>query len=1002
MAERKDIRALPEPYRRLHDALAAHLPRERLVADPLRCLAFGTDASFYRLVPKLVVQVRSADEVVRLLSEAGALGLAVTFRAAGTSLSGQAISDSVLALVAGGFRRLAVLDGGARVVCEPGVIGADVNLALAPYGRKLGPDPASIGACMVGGIAANNSSGMCCGTAQNTYRTVESMKVVLPDGTAVDTGDAGSRERLARARPELVRGLAEIRDEIRADPALRARIAEKFRIKNTTGYALNAFVDFDDPVDILLHLLVGSEGTLAFIAEITYRTVEEQPHKASALAFFRDIGEAARATQLLAGGPVSAVELMDRASLRAVEGKPGMPPELRGLVEGAAALLIETRARSASDLEAQVAACQRRMAPVPALFPVRFTPLKAEYERLWDVRRGLFPAVGAARRVGTTVVIEDVAFPIARMAEGTLDLRRLLGEHGYGDAIIFGHALDGNLHFVFTPDFGDVEEVTRYARFMDDVCQMVARKYDGSLKAEHGTGRNIAPFVELEWGEKAYGLMKRVKALFDPRALLNPGVIINGDPGAHLKALKPLPRAHPIIDRCIECGFCEPRCPSRDVTTTPRQRIVVQREIARLRVTAEDPERLRRLETDYDYLGEATCATDGLCATACPVAIDTGEHTKWLRAQRHAEDGAIAESAAEHFAVVGSVARAALGVATAAHAVLGTQAMGAVARGMRAATGGRLPLWTAAVPRPARPRLTGTSTGSDLRAVYFPSCIARTMGPARGDAELAVHAAMLSVLAKARCDVVFPERLADLCCGMPFESKGYPRQAERKARELEAALLAASEGGELPIVFDTSPCAYRMKKLLAGALPIFDPVEFIDRALLPRLSIARTSGPVALHVTCSAIKAGLSDAYRRVAAACAEQVVVPTGVGCCGFAGDRGFTHPELNASALAALPRSLPPDCRSGYSSSRTCEIGLSLHAGIPYRSLAVLVDRCASALAAVRRPEARGRAVAAAATASVAPGGTVPAGAAPASVAPEAPAAPTPPGAPAKESPV
>ena len=944
MPDRKDIRALPEPYRRLYEALTAHLPRERILADPLRCLAFGTDASFYRLLPKLVVQVRSADEVARVLRETGPRGLPVTFRAAGTSLSGQAISDSVLVLVAGGFRGLSVLDRGERVVCEPGVIGAEVNLALAPYGRKLGPDPASIGACMVGGIAANNASGMCCGTAQNTYRTVESMKLVLWDGTLVDTGDPSSRGRLAEAHPELLRGLAEIRDEIRADPVLRARIAEKFRIKNTTGYSLNAFVDFEDPVDILLHLLVGSEGTLAFIAEITYRTVIEQPHKASALAFFPDIGEAARATQLLSGGPVSAVELMDRASLRAVEGKPGMPSELRGLAEDAAALLIETRATDSGELAARIAACQERIATVPTLFPVAFTPVKAEYERLWDVRRGLFPAVGGARRIGTTVVIEDVAFPIARMAEGTVDLRRLLTAHGYDDAIIFGHALDGNLHFVFTPDFGDVAEVSRYARFMDDVCQMVARKYDGSLKAEHGTGRNMAPFVELEWGEKAYRLMRRVKTLFDPQALLNPGVIINGDPRAHLQALKPLPRAHPILDRCIECGFCEPRCPSRELTTTPRQRIVVQREIARLRVSAESPALLRRLESDYEYMGEQTCATDGLCALACPVGIDTGAHTKWLRAQKHAEDGGVATSAAEHFAVVGSVARAALRVADAAHAVLGTGTMDAVARGMRAVSGGRLPLWNEAMPRPIKPRLTGTSTGADLRVVYFPSCIARTMGPARGDEAPAVHAALLSLLAKARCDVVFPEGMAELCCGMPFESKGFPAQAEQKARELEAALVEASEGGALPILFDTSPCAYRMQKLADARLTVLDQVAFIERHLLPRLSLAQVPGPIALHVPCSAVKAGLGETYRRVAAACAAQVVVPNGVGCCGFAGDRGFSHPELNAAALAPLAAALPAGCHEGFSASRTCEIGLSLHAGIPYRSLAVLVDRCAS----------------------------------------------------------
>src|SRR5689334_12567522 len=204
MSVRQDLRALPAPYRELHDRLADRLPRERLIVDPLRVLAYGTDASFYRLVPKLVVRVRTADEVQLVLREAGARGLPVTFRAAGTSLSGQAVSDSVLVVVAGGFRNLRVLDGGARLACEPGVIGA----------------------CMIGGIAANNASGMCCGTSENTYRTVESMKVLLWDGTPLDTADPESRRALQERHPEIVAGLAAIRDELRADEPLRARIAE--------------------------------------------------------------------------------------------------------------------------------------------------------------------------------------------------------------------------------------------------------------------------------------------------------------------------------------------------------------------------------------------------------------------------------------------------------------------------------------------------------------------------------------------------------------------------------------------------------------------------------------------------------------------------------------------------------------------------------------------------------------------------------------------------------
>jgi len=947
MAEH-DVSTLPEPHRRFHADVSAVVPLERLVTDPLRRLAFGTDASFYRLVPQIVAQVRTEEELSAVLAAAARHGTPVTFRAAGTSLSGQAISDSVLVLLAGGWRRHRILDAGGRIALEPGVIGAEANALLAPFGRKLGPDPASIGACMVGGIAANNASGMCCGTAENSYRTVDAMRLVLWDGTRLDTADPASRAAFAAARPDVVRGLAAIRDEIEQDPALRRRIVEKYRIKNTTGYSLNAFVDYADPIDILLHLMIGSEGTLGFIAEITYRTVPEQPHKASALALFGSVGDAARATMLLQGGPVSAVELMDRASLRSVEGKPGMPPELRALSGDAAALLIETRAPERDLVAPQIAALLERMAPVATLSPVSFTPVKAEFERLWDIRRGLFPAVGAARPIGTTVVIEDVAFPIRHLADATVDLQRLMRAHGY-DGIIFGHALDGNLHFVFTPDFGAAGEVERYGRFMEEVCEMVARRYDGSLKGEHGTGRNVAPFVQLEWGEKAYGLMRRVKALLDPRGLLNPGVVVNDDPHAHLKHLKPLPRAHPLLDRCIECGFCEPRCPSRELTLTPRQRIVAQREIARLRATGEDPARLRRLEEDYVYLGEETCAADGLCATACPVGIDTGEHTKWLRAQAHAGAGAAADLAADHFAAVAAGVRTGLRVASAARAVLGEGALGGISRGLHALSGGRLPVWNAALPRAASaPRLDGTRTGSALRAVYFPSCVARAMGPAPGDAEgRDVHQAMLSLLGKAGYDVVFPAGMAALCCGMPFESKGVPAQADRKSRELEEALRAASEEGRLPILFDTSPCVYRMRKAIQGRLVIHDPVEFIHRFVLPRVELARAPGPIALHVPCSAVKMGLTETFRAVASACAEQVVLPREVGCCGFAGDRGFTHPELNAAALAPL-RPAVAGCPAGYSSSRTCEIGLSLHAGFPYRSIASLVDRCARPAAA------------------------------------------------------
>ena len=924
---RADVRALPPAHRAFHDAARAVLPPERLLCDPLRTLAYGTDASFYRLVPKIVARVRTPAEVQALLALARRHGVPLTFRAAGTSLSGQAVTDAVLVQL-DGWKGRRVLDGGAAVVLEPGVVGAEANALLAPLGRKIGPDPASIGACQVGGIVANNASGMCCGTAQNSYRTVRAMKLVLADGTSVDSADARDRARLRKTHAPLLDGLASIRREILADAALERRIREKYRIKNTTGYGLNAFVDFEDPVDILVHLVVGSEGTLAFVAEVTLATVEEHAHRASALVLFPDVDTAARATQRLSGGPVAAVELMDRASLRSVEAKPGLPPVLRTLGPDVCALLVEVRAPDAAGLSRAADAAAALLRDLPAVEPVRFTAVKAEYERLWDVRRGLFPAVGAARRIGTTVVIEDVAFPMQHLAAGTAELQRLFRVHGYAEGIIFGHALDGNLHFTFTQGFGEPAEVERYRRFMDEVCEVVARRFDGSLKGEHGTGRNMAPFVALEWGEQAHGIMRRVKALLDPDGILNPGVILNDDPRAHVKDLKALPHAHELVDRCTECGFCEPRCPSRALTLTPRQRIAVRRAIAQLPAPgsagpAADARR-RRLERDYAYLGDDTCATDGLCALACPVGIDTGKLTKARRAEaRSSLANGLAGLAARRFAWTSAGARAGL-------------ALGRVARA--------LPVLPAAAPVAPRASYRDLVKGRDRRAVYFPSCLARTMGPAKGDPDRrSLSDAVLSVLDKAGYDVRFPSELASLCCGLSFESKGFPRLAEEKARELERALLAATEGAKLPVICDTSPCLQRMRAVLDPRLVLEEPAEFIHDRLMDRLRFERGAGTVALHVTCSSTKLGLEPKLRAVAEACAERVVIPP-TGCCGFAGDKGFTTPELAASALSGLRAALPAGCERGYSNSRGCEIGLTTHSGVPYQSIVYLVDACTS----------------------------------------------------------
>jgi len=313
------------------------IPPERLFDDPLSTLAFGTDASFYRLIPKLVVRVESEAEVVRLLHLATRHKVPVTFRAAGTSLSGQAISDSVLIVLGDYWNGREIRDGGNQIRLQPGVIGAQANAVLAPLGRKIGPDPASINACKIGGIVANNASGMCCGTAQNSYQTLAGMRLVLADGTVLDSEDERGVAAFRQSHGALLEQLAELGRETRANTALAERIRHKYRLKNTTGLSLNALVDFDDPLDILTHLMVGSEGTLGFISSVTYNTVPEYPHKASALIVFPDVDTCCRAVPVLKQQPVAAVELLDRRSLRSVQDQPGLPGWVAALSDGACA-----------------------------------------------------------------------------------------------------------------------------------------------------------------------------------------------------------------------------------------------------------------------------------------------------------------------------------------------------------------------------------------------------------------------------------------------------------------------------------------------------------------------------------------------------------------------------------------------------------------------------------------------------------------------------------------
>lgn len=938
---------LPSKYREFRNAVLKILNRDKIITDLLRRVAYGTDAGFYQLIPEIVLFVDGEEEVRDILAISLKLEIPVTFRAAGTSLSGQAISDSVLICLGKGWKQHRIFDNAHKIELEPGIIGGNANAILAPYERKLGPDPASIDTAKIGGILGNNASGMCCGVEQNSYQTLESMRIVLGDGSVVDTGDEASRNQFRQSHGGMLKDLANLRQRVLADQQLEERIRYKFKIKNTTGYSLNALLDFENPFDIMAHLMVGSEGTLGFISRAVYRTVVEHRHKASALILYPDVKTACRAIPTLQEQPVDAAELMDRAALRSVQDKEGMPEYLKDLGDTVTALLVETRAEDKKQLAAQIEQISQSLQQFPTIRPVEFTDLATEYTTFWKIRKGLFPAVGAVRQTGTTVIIEDVAFPGTHLADAALDLQNLFEKYNYSEAIIFGHALDGNLHFVFTQNFSSETEVIRYRDFMEEVVAMVVERYDGSLKAEHGTGRNMAPFVEKEWGEAAYGLMKEIKKIFDPGNLLNPGVIFNQDTEAHIKNLKPLPATHELVDKCIECGFCEPVCPSRNLTFTPRQRIAGRREISR-RIASNTPnQQVKELTRAYTYPGKDTCAADSLCSTRCPVGIDTGKMIKELRREAA---GSLANKVAarlgSNFKTVAGTIGTTLDVVDGIHKVVGTPLMDRASSFARGASGRRLPLWNREMP-------TGAGTiasapidkKNPLKVIYYPSCAGRAMGgPSRLESQRdTLPDKTKSLLQKAGYEVIYPPRLGQLCCGQAFESKGFFDEANRKASELSKALLECSENGAIPLLCDTSPCLYRMKSTVDTRLKLFEPIEFVLLFLMDRLKFTQRDVKVAIHPTCSTRKMGLEDKLLELAQACAREVVMPDGIYCCGFAGDRGFNFPELNESALAGLQAQVR-GCEAGYSTSRTCEIGLALHGQIPYRSILYLVDEAST----------------------------------------------------------
>ncbi len=872
-------------------------------------LSYAHDASHYMIKPESVYTPENPEELAQILKLATELGKAVTFRSGGTSLSGQALTKAMMVDTRKHFRKIAIGKDGLSASVSPGATVRAVNNALAKYKMKLGPDPASEIACTIGGVVANNSSGMCCGTEQNSYQTIESLLLVLSSGLVVDTGAADADTLFQLNAPDIHAGLIQLRNRIRSNPDSVATIKRLFSIKNTMGYGVNSFLDFDSPIKILEHLIIGSEGTLSFVAEARFTTVPAYSNMATGFLTFASLADATRALPDLLKAGFAAIELMDATSLRVAQRDPQATQELKSIaVEKHAALLVEFQEATQELLGVKVAAFAPLLNSLALIQPAELTSDLTLRNQMWHIRKGLYATVAGNRPTGTTALLEDIAVPITELLSTCEELIQLFADHGYTDSVIFGHARDGNIHFMLNEEFEKPEKLARYRAFTEDMVELVLR-HGGTLKAEHGTGRMMAPFVARQYGQEIYEVMCALKDLLDPAGILNPGVILTQNPNSHIENLKIIPTIEAVANSCVECGYCEPVCPSKNLTLTPRNRIIMRRELA-LAKAKGDRKTSRAIEKEFSYDGQDTCAVDGMCATSCPLSINTGSLIRELRSESSRPIfNALWTLAAHNWSAFTRIASTALKVANI------------------------LPGFTR-YPIGGKRRSSIEIENPD--AIFFPSCVGTIFGTSDSSQ------ALLTLTERAGIHLAIPKGIDALCCGTPWKSKGYAHGYAAMQKEVIKTLAKASRDGKLSIVTDAASCSHGLQELLArdSRLTVIDSVEFIEKFVLPKLSIKKARS-IAVHPTCSTTALGISNSLNAISQAISDEIFVPENWGCCAFAGDRGFTFPELTQSATEKQGEEIRLRDDDFYvSANRTCEIGMSEATGKKYRHIIEVLE--------------------------------------------------------------
>ncbi len=933
---------------------ASEFLNERVFRDYLRRLAYGIDASCYRYIPKIVVWVKDEEEVQKLCVLAQKHGVSLTFRAAGSSLSGQASCDGVLVMATHFFKDARVLDNAQSIKLACGVIGSHANALLKPYHKKIGPDPATINTAMIGGIAANNASGMCCGVEQNSYKTLKSLRVILADGTLLDTANQKSVERFKNTRQDLIEGVLNLRKEILKDQALHDLIKKKYEIKNTTGYSLNALIDFEDPMEIISHLFIGSEGTLGFISSVELECVKDYAYKTCALLFYENLEQCAKAAQILAAlkakypEMISSAELMDYASLKSVKNLEGMPSVILEIKEPNACLLIQSESDDPLILENNMQTILNALNAIPVVLDTQISSDPNIYQSWWKIRKGIFPIAASKRKSQSSVIIEDVCFSKEDFVEGAKAIEGLLKKHGFKDnSIIFGHALSGNLHFVVTPILENEAERKAFENLAYEMFLMVS-KSSGSIKAEHGTGRMVAPFVEMEWGEKAYQIHKQIKALFDPNGLLNPDVIITNDKEIHTKNLKSIYPIEEHLDMCMECGFCERICPSKDLSLTPRQRIVIHREIERLKERVshghnEDQVLLDELLKESEYLAHATCAVCHMCSTLCPLEIDTGS-IALNHYQTNPKGKKFASKILNHMQTTTSMARFSLKSAVVVQNLIGSNNLVSLTKKIKKFIK-PFPKAFHYMPKNNAYALENKILESGEKVIYFSTCINRSFSPSTKMADRrSVQEVFESLCQKAKVSVMYPNGLSSLCCGKAFIN--YTDLTKQNNEKNHAIFLKLSDNGKIPIVLDHSACSTHFFKQMKAYkdLKVYDLSVYIEEVLSPKLRFTPINEDIGLYTMCALKLENKEELLLNLAKKCTlGEIVIHKETGCCGFAGNKGFFTPELNESALDGFQTFYQSyNLKRGFSASSTCEIGLSEKTRFSWQHIAYLVDAC------------------------------------------------------------